>query len=154
MNQIDLQIASSSNRLPTIAQFQTWVDTVLNTAESNIEVLIRLVDEKESAILNERYRQKQGATNILSFPFEAPDVVESTLLGDLIICVPVIEAQAIAQHKSLLDHWAHIVIHGLLHLCGYDHIEASAAEEMEAKEIRFLKTLLIDNPYEEKKFHE
>lgn len=154
MNQIDLQIASSSNRLPTIAQFQTWVDTVLNTAESNIEVLIRLVDEKESAILNERYRQKQGATNILSFPFEAPDVVESALLGDLIICVPVIEAQAIAQHKSLLDHWAHIVIHGLLHLCGYDHIEASAAEEMEAKEIRFLKTLLIDNPYEEKKFHE
>ncbi|MCK4493383.1 MAG: rRNA maturation RNase YbeY [Methylococcales bacterium] len=154
MNQIDLQIVSTSQLLPTIAHFQMWVDIVLKTTESDHEILIRLVDEQESARLNERYRHKQGSTNILSFPFDAPDMIESTLLGDLIICVPVIEAEAIVQHKPLLHHWAHIVIHGLLHLCGYDHIEQSAAEEMEAKEIRFLKTLLIDNPYEEKKIHE
>ncbi|MCK5924483.1 MAG: rRNA maturation RNase YbeY [Methylococcales bacterium] len=154
MNQLDLQIVSTSTQIPTSAHFQKWIDTVLKSAQSDTEVLIRLVDDKESADLNQRYRHKQGSTNILSFPFEAPDIIESPLLGDLIICVPVIENQAQQQHKRLLDHWAHIVIHGLLHLCGYDHIDHTEAQEMETKEIKLLNTLLINNPYEEKKFHE
>jgi probable rRNA maturation factor len=148
MNQLDLQIASTSNQLPSIEHFQQWVNTVLTTSENALEILIRLVDEIESAELNERYRHKKGATNILSFPFEPPAAVDSPLLGDLVICVPIIETEAQQQQKPLLDHWAHITLHGVLHLCGYNHIEEDEAEIMEAKEIGFLKTLHINNPYE------
>jgi probable rRNA maturation factor len=148
MNQLDLQIASTSNQLPSIEHFQQWVNTVLTTSENALEILIRLVDEIESAELNERYRHKKGATNILSFPFEPPAAVDSPLLGDLVICVPIIETEAQQQQKPLLDHWAHITLHGVLHLCGYNHIEEDEAEIMEAKEIGLLKTLHINNPYE------
>ena len=154
MNQVDLQIVSTSNQIPSISDFQIWVDVVLNNNTPPLEVLIRLVDTAESADLNKRYRQKKGATNILSFPFEAPEMIESPLLGDLIICVPIIENEALEQKKPLLNHWAHITFHGLLHLCGYDHIKEVDAKIMEAKEISLLKTLLIDNPYEEQPLYE
>ncbi|MDQ7090663.1 MAG: rRNA maturation RNase YbeY [Methylococcales bacterium] len=146
MTQIDLQIASTAKNLPTEMHFQTWVDNVLNDSS---ELVIRLVDVSESAELNQRYRHKQGATNILSFPFEAPEMVTTSLLGDLVICVPLIEQQALQQHKPLLNHWAHIVIHGTLHLCGYDHENKADADEMETKEINLLKKLSIPNPYQE-----
>ena len=149
MNQLDIQIASDSKKIPISDDFQTWVDCVLTSSNETIEMVIRIVDDAESAALNFQYRHKNTSTNILSFPFDAPDYVESNLLGDLIICAPVIESQAVAQQKILLNHWAHIVIHGVLHLCGYDHIDEKDAMEMEQKEINLLKKLHINNPYQE-----
>ncbi len=135
--------------MPDEKDFQSWVDTVLPDPDRPHEIVIRIVDEDESAALNQQYRHKSGSTNVLSFPFEAPAPIISPLLGDLVICAPVIERQAQKQQKLLNHHWAHIVIHGVLHLCGYDHIEDSEAEEMEAKEITLLEQLNINNPYQE-----
>jgi len=146
MNQLEIQIASKSKILPEKAQFQTWVDTVLT---DDNEIVIRLVDTAESATLNQRYRHKKGATNILSFPFDAPEIIASALLGDLIICAPLVEQQAQQQQKPLLHHWAHIVIHGVLHLLGYNHENDAEAYVMESKEIDLLKKLSIHNPYQE-----
>ena len=108
---------------------------------------MRIVDEQESAELNEQYRHKQGPTNILSFPVEVPDGIELNLLGDLVVCAPILEKEALEQHKALADHWAHIIVHGVLHLLGYDHIDETEAELMENKEITILNKLTIKNPY-------
>lgn len=149
MNQLEIQRVFETDGQPDDAKLQCWVDTVLANLQEDVEIVIRIVDEAEIAQLNEQYRHKQGSTNILSFPFEIPDIegLESNLLGDLIICAPVLAKEAIEQNKSLLDHWAHIVIHGVLHLLGYDHIDEADAEEMESKEIAFLHQLNIPNPY-------
>ncbi len=147
MNRLDIQIATRSSEIPESRQFQQWVDQALAGVDGNHEVVIRVVDEAESTQLNEQYRHKHGPTNILSFPFEAPPGVEIDLLGDLVACAPVIAAEAQQQHKKLEDHWAHIIVHGVLHLLGYDHIEDRDAEEMEALEIEILKHLNIQNPY-------
>ncbi len=148
MNIIDIQRIFESQNQPSNTQLESWVNTVLASLNEEFELTIRIVDETESAQLNETYRHKKGATNILSFPFDVPDEVELNLLGDLVICVPVLEREAIEQNKPLHNHWAHIVIHGTLHLLGYDHIHDDEAEEMEAKEIELLQTLSIPNPYE------
>lgn len=149
MNYLELQIASHVENLPDETQLQTWLDAALAGIEQDNEVVIRIVDEDESAQLNQQYRQKSGPTNILSFPFEVPDGIEMDLLGDLVICAPVVAREAQAQGKALFDHWAHITVHGVLHLLGYDHIDDVEAEEMEALEIKILATLDIKNPYEE-----
>lgn len=149
MNYLDIQIASENGDYPGEQQFQRWVDTVLTDPGQDSEIVIRLVDEAEMAELNRRYRRKSGPTNILSFPFEAPEGIESDLLGDLVICVPLIAQEARQQHKWPEHHWAHITIHGILHLLGYDHIVETDAEEMEALEIKFLNMLNIANPYQE-----
>jgi probable rRNA maturation factor len=148
MNIIDIQRIFESPNQPTDTQLELWVNAALVKLEDDLELTIRIVDETESTQLNETYRHKQGATNILSFPFEVPDEVELNLLGDLVICASVLEREAIEQNKPLHHHWAHIVIHGVLHLLGYDHIDETDAEEMEAKEIELLQTLSIPNPYE------
>jgi probable rRNA maturation factor len=147
MNYLELQIATTVTELPTEQQFQLWLDTVLAGQITDTEVVIRLVDNEESAELNLQYRHKPGPTNILSFPFEAPEGMELDLLGDLLICAPLIASEAEAQHKTVLHHWAHITIHGVLHLLGYDHIDEQDAEQMEALEIEFLSKLNIANPY-------
>lgn len=149
MNYLELQIATEFADYPTEQQFQTWVDTVLSDQSVDSEIVIRLVDGEESAELNQQYRHKAGPTNILSFPFEAPDGFEMDLLGDLVICAPLIAEEARQQGKALWHHWAHITIHGVLHLLGYDHIEDAEAEEMEALEIKLLHQLNIANPYQE-----
>jgi probable rRNA maturation factor len=149
MNIIDIQRVFESQNQPSDTQLELWVNTVLAKLNEDFEIVIRIVDETESAQLNETYRHKQGATNILSFPFEVPDEIELNLLGDLVICAPVLEREAAQQNKLLHNHWAHIVIHGTLHLLGYDHIDDADAEEMETKEIELLQTLSIPNPYEE-----
>jgi len=113
----------------------------------DFELSIRLVDEKEAAELNSSYRGKTGATNVLSFPFDSPIPMEPRLLGDLILCVPVVEKEALEQHKIVNDHWAHLVVHGCLHLLGYDHIEQDQAEQMENLEITILQSLNIADPY-------
>ena len=147
MNYLDIQLATSYADYPTEQQFQLWVDTVLQEDDQDSEIVIRLVDDQESAELNQQYRHKQGPTNILSFPFEAPDGFDTDLLGDLVICAPLIALEAQQQNKQLFDHWAHITIHGVLHLLGYDHIDDAEAEEMEALEIKILSRLNINNPY-------
>lgn len=148
MNIIDIQRVFETESQPCDTQLELWVNTVLAPLNEAFELTIRIVDEIESAQLNEAYRHKQGATNILSFPFEVPEGMELNLLGDLVICAPVLEREAQEQNKPLHNHWAHIVIHGTLHLLGYDHIDDADAQEMEAKEIAFLQTLSIPNPYE------
>jgi probable rRNA maturation factor len=150
MNIVEIQRIFETDSQPNDAQLESWVNAVLANLDEEFEVVIRIVDDIESAQLNETYRHKQGATNILSFPFEAPEGVDLdlNLLGDLVICAPVLEREAAEQNKPLHNHWAHIVMHGTLHLLGYDHIDDTDAEEMEAKEIELLQTLSIPNPYE------
>lgn len=150
MNYLELQIATESTDYPSEEQFQQWLDAALSGFEeegADAEVVIRLVDDAESAELNQQYRHKEGPTNILSFPFEAPEGMELDLLGDLVICAPIIAKEALEQNKQTLHHWAHITVHGVLHLLGYDHIEDQDAEQMEALEIEILNTLNIANPY-------
>jgi probable rRNA maturation factor len=147
MNTIEVQTVVEQDNLPTQAQFQHWVDAALSDFSEDTEIVIRIVDELESAELNERYRHKQGATNILSFPADLPEGVELNLLGDLVVCAPVLAREATEQAKVLHEHWAHIIIHGVLHLLGYDHIDEEEAEFMEEKEIAILDKLAIANPY-------
>jgi probable rRNA maturation factor len=147
MNFIEIQIIYQSEGQPEPEQIQRWVDAALEGYQPDTEIVVRIVDEQESAELNEQYRHKPGPTNILSFPVEVPDGIELDLLGDLVICAPVLEKEALEQHKVLADHWAHIIVHGVLHLLGYDHIDEAEAELMESKEIAILDTLSILNPY-------
>ena len=147
MNLIEIQTIFNSNRQPDQEQIQQWVDAALEGFNQDTEIVVRIVDEQESAELNEQYRLKPGPTNILSFPVEVPEGIELNLLGDLVVCAPVLEKEALEQHKALIDHWAHIIVHGVLHLLGYDHIDDDEAELMESKEITILNTLNIKNPY-------
>jgi probable rRNA maturation factor len=147
MNQIEIQTVFKSNGQPDQGQIQRWVDAALEGFDQDTEIVVRIVDEQESAELNEQYRHKPGPTNILSFPVEVPESIELNLLGDLVVCAPVLEKEALEQHKTLIDHWAHIIVHGVLHLLGYDHIDDDKAELMESKEITILNTLNIENPY-------
>ena len=149
MNNVEIQTIFTSPEQPSEAQIQLWIDSALTDIQRDTEIVVRIVDEQESAELNETYRHKQGATNILSFPVEIPEGIDLNLLGDLVICAPVLEKEAQQQGKILAHHWAHIIIHGVLHLLGYDHLDDEQAEEMESKEIILLQKLNIPNPYEQ-----
>ncbi|MFO6296303.1 rRNA maturation RNase YbeY [Rahnella selenatireducens] len=145
---LDLQIACEENAgLPSENDFQTWLEAVLPQFQEESEVTIRLVDSPESHELNMTYRGMDKPTNVLSFPFEAPPGMEMPLLGDLIICRQVVEKEAKEQEKELWAHWAHMVIHGSLHLLGYDHIVDEEAEEMEAIETEIMLALGYPDPY-------
>lgn len=165
---IDLQINSENDNLPTSGDFLTWAKAVFAESgkDDNVELTIRLTDNDEVQQLNRDYRGKDKPTNILSFPFEAMNIdptllqaelqtayagdaaqLDTPLIGDLIIAVSVMESEATEQGKSLHNHYAHITIHGILHLLGYDHIEDDEAEIMEAIEIKVLEKLGIANPY-------
>ena len=135
--------------IPTSSELERWANVVLAyEGVSEHEVTVRFTDEVESQALNFEYRGKEKPTNVLSFPFEAPPVIEINLLGDLVICAPVISREAKEQQKAVVNHYAHMTVHGLLHLMGYDHIEDADAEEMESKEIEILAQLGIDDPYQ------
>ncbi len=147
---IDLQVAAEGTVIPGREKIQHWVDRAADACRCNrMEMTIRLTGEEESADLNERYRNRQGPTNVLSFPFEDPPGMKTDVLGDLVVCIPVVKKEAEAQHKSFDAHWAHMLVHGVLHLCGYDHIEQSAAEEMESLETRIITGLGFPPPYDE-----
>ncbi|MCK5356133.1 MAG: rRNA maturation RNase YbeY [Methyloprofundus sp.] len=151
LRKLEVQRITETGYIPSDAALQLCLETALADYSQDAEVVIRVVDTLEISALNEQYRHKQGATNILSFPFDAPEVIENViLLGDLVVCAAVLESEARAQQKSLKDHWSHIIIHGILHLLGYDHSAENDALEMEAKEILILEQLNIDNPYQEK----
>ena len=149
MNTIEIQRICNVALQPSDAQLIQWTNTALHDVQHPVEMVIRIVDENESSQLNQIYRHKEGATNILSFPVEVPDEIDLNLIGDLVICAQVLAKEAQAQNKLLMHHWAHIVIHGVLHLLGYDHIDETEARTMENKEIYLLNLLSIPNPYED-----
>lgn len=146
---LDVQIACDDVDIPSLEQFKLWADLALASVKGDPELTIRIVNSQESQELNHQYRQKNNPTNVLSFPFDVPDGVDINLLGDLVICTDVVKQEALEQKKNNHDHWAHLVIHGCLHLLGYDHINEDEADEMESLEIKLLSTLGIDNPYQE-----
>lgn len=147
--ELDVQYATAEQNLPTLEDIQTWVDTCLSPYAKTYGVCVRIVDNPESQQLNSQYRNKHKPTNVLSFVFETPECVDQTveMIGDLVICAPVVAQEASDQNKQLFDHWAHMVIHGILHLLGFDHIEAADAEEMERLERELLAKLQITDPY-------
>lgn len=145
---VDLQIATENiEALPTEEQIVQWATAAVQPEGDEVEMTVRIVDEAESHELNLTYRGKDRPTNVLSFPFECPDEVELPLLGDLVICRQVVEREAAEQEKPLMAHWAHMVVHGSLHLLGYDHIEDDEAEEMESLETQIMQGLGFDDPY-------
>lgn len=145
---IDLQIACEQETgLPTAEQIEQWATAAVQPQSDEVEMTVRIVDEAESHALNLNYRGKDRPTNVLSFPFECPDEVELPLLGDLVICRQVVEREAQEQDKPLMAHWAHMVVHGSLHLLGYDHIEDDEAEEMESLETQIMTELGFADPY-------
>ena len=151
---IELQNIVESKSIPSLTNFQKWVDLTLEVSKAKFtqpEVTIRVVSKEESQQLNSDYRQKDKPTNVLSFPFEVPDMIPvdeiDEYLGDLVICESVLLREAAEQHKPVENHWAHLTIHGLLHLLGYDHVIDIEAEEMESIEVKILAKLGITNPY-------
>ena len=143
---LDVQNATAFEPLPDDAQFSLWVETALR-GKSEAELTLRLVDRDESRELNSRYRGQDQPTNVLSFPAEFPSGLGIPLLGDIVICAPLVGAESKAQLKSLPAHWAHLVIHGVLHLLGHDHQGEQEAAEMEAIEVELLASLGFGNPY-------
>lgn len=149
MIELDVQLASTG-KVPTAAELQRWCELALRQRSGDSELTIRMVDEEEGRELNRTWRHKDYPTNVLSFPADVPDeFLDIPLLGDLVICVPVVEREAAEQGKPPAAHWAHLVIHGCLHLLGYDHIEDAEAEEMEALERQLLAELGHPDPYAE-----
>lgn len=146
MTELDLQIASDAEGIPSAEDFQRWVEAAL-ADHDGAQLTIRVVDEDEITELNRTYRDKDKPTNVLSFPFEVPADIELPLLGDIVICAKVVQDEAIAQNKPLQAHWAHMVIHGCLHLLGHDHMDDDEAELMEGLEITLLAALGYANPY-------
>ena len=137
---LDIQLATRSRRVPAGAQFRRWARASLGRAAA---VTLRIVGEREGAALNRRYRGRRLATNVLTFRYGETD----GLCGDIVLCAPVIGREARAQHKGLESHYAHLTVHGLLHLQGYDHESPRQARIMEAKEVEILRRLGIANPY-------
>lgn len=149
---VDIQIASSAQSIPSEEDFNIWVNAAIKhpliaLESTEKEVSIRIVDADESQQLNHQYRKKNQPTNVLSFTAEFPDGINIPFLGDLVICASVVEQEAQAQKKTIDAHWAHMVVHGTLHLLGYDHIEDGEAETMEALETAILQSLNYPCPY-------
>ncbi|OED45004.1 rRNA maturation RNase YbeY [Endozoicomonas sp. (ex Bugula neritina AB1)] len=145
---IDIQINSNSSQLPDKAAMKRWVAAAVSQYRDEAEVSLLIVDTEEGAELNHQWRGKEDPTNVLSFPADLPAELQLPLLGDLIICAPVVEREAIEQVKTLESHWAHMIVHGTLHLLGYDHIDDNEAEQMESLETSIMKQLGYPDPYE------
>nr|VFJ42723.1 MAG: probable rRNA maturation factor [Candidatus Kentron sp. DK]VFJ47026.1 MAG: probable rRNA maturation factor [Candidatus Kentron sp. DK] len=160
MMTVDLQYASTETALPTHRDIHTWADTaLLLSTETNglhstpeepnfpAELTVRIVDEEEMRDLNRRYRGQEKTTNVLSFPCDASNFPGLHLLGDIVVCAPVVKREAGEQGKEPVAHWAHMVIHGTLHLMGFDHLSEPQAVQMESLETRILARLGFSDPY-------
>jgi len=145
--EVDVQFATSADNVPPRNEFVGWVTAVLDGIAGPMEVVVRVVDTDEISRLNETYRNKSGPTNVLAFPTDVPPEVDVPLLGDLVICAPVVHQEALDQGKLENAHWAHMVVHGVLHLLGYDHEAQDQAERMERREVEILEGLGFGNPY-------
>ena len=145
---LDLQIACDVSTIPSLDNFQNWARQTLEVVNATGSFFtVRIVDENEISDLNRQYRLQDKATNVLSFPFDPIEGIETLFLGDIAICASIVEREARAQSKPSEAHWAHILIHGILHLCGYDHIVVKEADEMEALEASILSALGYPDPY-------
>jgi probable rRNA maturation factor len=144
---IEVQYAVASEALPSADEIRTWVSHALQGGGDEVELVVRIVDEAEMTALNQRYRGKSGVTNVLSFPYEPLPGASSGLLGDIVVCAPVVAEEAVRQGKALDAHWAHLVMHGVLHLQGHDHHHDPDACRMETLETQLLAGLGYPDPY-------
>lgn len=132
--------------IPDIDSLQSWAQSAC-LDDDDVVASLQIVSRNEMQELNNTYRGKDWPTNVLSFPMQLPEEVELNLLGDIALCADIIISEAAVLGISMQAHWAHMVVHGMLHLQGYDHIEETEAEAMESMEINVLKKLGFDNPY-------
>ncbi|BDX06261.1 rRNA maturation RNase YbeY [Planctobacterium marinum] len=157
---VDIQLAvAPPPEEALVASFSEWINRTLISVPKSLlvkypqneplELTVRIVEEQESQSLNDTYRGKDKPTNVLSFPFEQPPGLNLPLLGDLVVCQSVVAQEAKQQKKDISAHWAHMLVHGTLHLLGYDHINDQEAEEMERLEVHILNSLGIDDPYQD-----
>ncbi len=151
---LDLQIATAAPDLPGEPDFACWTAAALEGCRERATLTIRIVDEAEGRSLNLQYRGLDRPTNVLSFPFDPPPGIPDQdqlgdLLGDLVVCAPVVRREALEQCKEARAHWAHLVVHGVLHLLDYDHLTDREAAEMEGLETAILQRLGFPPPYEE-----
>ena len=147
------EILDSQEDIPDAAFVQQWADKAC-LCEDKVVTSVQVVSNDEMRELNNTWRGKDRPTNVLSFPMQSPDELDLKILGDLALCAGVINTEARQQHKSAQAHWAHMVVHGMLHLQGYDHIDEAQADEMEALEVNILNQLGFDNPYLENELQE
>jgi probable rRNA maturation factor len=145
--QIEIDNECPAFPCPDENKIEQWIAATLDQKVDAASVAIKIIDEKAMQALNETFRQKAKPTNILSFPSQLPELLKGDFLGDLAICAPVVQQEASAQHKNLESHFAHLIVHGTLHLLGYDHIQEADALEMENEEIRILNQLGYPDPY-------
>ena len=155
--QVDVQIAANVAGVPSESAIRGWLEKVIehvgDDSKRDLEISVMIVDEDEGRELNRRYRDGDSATNVLSFPAADPELIDPPAelpraLGDIVICGPVVAREANAQGKRDADHWAHLLVHGALHLMGYDHESQSDAEAMETLEASILATGGVENPYQ------
>ncbi len=143
-----VQNVSSERGVPGSGLIETWAVTAYRkVAQENAELTVRIVDEADGRYLNEKYRNMASATNVLSFPFDDPPNLKTDILGDIVACAPVISREAQEQGKTLHAHWAHLVVHGVLHLCGYHHDIDDDARIMQRLESEIVEHLGFPNPY-------
>ena len=143
---LDVQIATEHASIPAVPELNSWASKI-PCGKGDFEVCVRVVDRQEIVELNKNYRKIAKATNVLSFPAKLPEVVDINFLGDVVICAEVVSEEAQEQNKEIKAHWAHMLVHGVLHLQGYDHQTDTQANEMENLEVKILESLGIDNPY-------
>lgn len=143
---VDIESASSE-LTPGEEDLRGWIRAALTSRQEDTEISVRLVDIDEMSRLNQDFRARPGPTNVLSFPAGLPEELRLPLLGDIVICAPVVRREAVEQGKSMEAHWAHMAVHGTLHLLGYDHLEEQEALTMEALETAILATLHYPCPY-------
>jgi probable rRNA maturation factor len=149
--ELEVQRATTSTNTPGDEQFQLWVNAVPTTHDHILGLTIRIVDEEEARRYNRDYRDKDYPTNVLSFRADLPEGLPAEIryreLGDILICAPVVGRESLEQRRLEPDHWAHLTIHGVLHLLGYDHEQSDEAAVMESLETKILKTLGVSDPY-------
>jgi probable rRNA maturation factor len=145
---IDIDVACDARDVPAEEDLRRWISAALPAGERDFEVSLRIVSEEEIRLLNSTYRHKDYATNVLSFPADLPEELALPLLGDIVVCADVVAREAHEQGKSIAAHWAHMLVHGTLHLLGYDHMNDDEALEMEALETTIITGLGFDPPYE------
>ena len=149
--ELDLGVSYALPRrgLPAATSFRRWATAALQGRVKRADLALRIVDEREGLALNRHYRGKDYPTNVLSFPADLPEGVMLPILGDIVLCAPVVAREAREQGKALNAHYAHLTVHGILHLLGFDHEDEREAEAMELLERQILASLGIEDPYRE-----
>lgn len=147
MIQVDIDNEVTDIACPSADNIEHWVKGALDQKTSDCTVAIKIINEAEMQALNHTYRHKSKPTNVLSFPTQLPEPLRGDFIGDIAICAPVVQKEASAQNKAFDAHFAHLVVHGILHLLGYDHENEADATKMESEEVRILHQLGFDDPY-------